>query len=42
MATAKQATQAPQQSKEEAEVVNIVVDDAATVAPQAVLHDPRP
>ena len=34
MATAKQATQAAQQSKEEAEVVNIVVDDAATVAPR--------
>ena len=35
MATAKQATQAPQtDSKEEAEVVNTVVDDAATVAPR--------
>ena len=34
MATAKQATQAPQQSKEEAEVVNTVVNDAATVAPR--------
>src|SRR5687767_2814484 len=34
MATAKQATQAAQQSKEEAEVVNVVVDDAATVAPR--------
>ena len=34
MATAKQATQAAQESKEEAEVVNIVVDDAATVAPR--------
>ena len=34
MATAKQATQAAQQTKEEAEVVNIVVDDAATVAPR--------
>ena len=34
MATAKQATQAAQQSKEEAEVVNVVVDDSATVAPR--------